>query len=100
MGFRLLLRMRVQAGSEGKFEEVWRSVGDAFARHPACLGQCLSRDAEDQGVYYVVSDWVDEPRFREFQGSTQHREHQARLAPYRFDASMTTMHVVHEISGR
>jgi heme-degrading monooxygenase HmoA len=82
-----------------EFEKVWLEVGDSVTAHPANLGQWLSRSADENGVYYIVSDWVDEPRFREFETSDRHLEHRQKLHPYRSGGSMTTMHVVAALPG-
>jgi heme-degrading monooxygenase HmoA len=68
-------------------------------RH-ANRGQWLSKSAEEDGIYFVVSDWDDEPRFREFEHSEGHLHHRQKLHPYRIDGSMTTMHVVCEMAAR
>ncbi|GGV39999.1 antibiotic biosynthesis monooxygenase [Actinomadura cremea] len=99
VAFRVMLRMQIKPGVEAEFEDVWRSVGDVITGHPANLGQWLMRSAEEPGIYYIVSDWVDEPRFREFEHSDEHVEHRQKLHPYRSGGSMTTMHVVHRLRG-
>jgi heme oxygenase (mycobilin-producing) len=97
--FRVMLRMHIHPGMEQEFEETWAAIGDGITGHPANLGQWLSRSAEEDGVYYVVSDWVDEPQFRSFEHSEQHLRHRTRLHPYRSGGSMTTMWVVREMTG-
>jgi heme-degrading monooxygenase HmoA len=97
--FRVLLRMQVKPGCEADFEQTWLDVGDAVTSHPACLGQWLSRSADEDSVYYIVSDWVDEPRFREFETSERHRRHREQLHPYRSGGSMATMTVVAHLPG-
>jgi heme-degrading monooxygenase HmoA len=97
--FRVMLRMHIHPGMERDFEETWHRVGKAIVDQPANLGQWLSKSAEEENIYYVVSDWVDEPRFREFETSEEHLEHRTKLHPYRSAGSMTTMHVVHEMTG-
>ncbi|WP_089099009.1 antibiotic biosynthesis monooxygenase family protein [Streptomyces hyaluromycini] len=97
--FRVMLRMEIRAGMETDFERVWREVGDSVTGHPANLGQWLSRSAEEDGIYYIVSDWVDEPQFREFETSDRHLAHRTKLHPYRRGGSMTTMHVVAALAG-
>ncbi|MFB9364633.1 antibiotic biosynthesis monooxygenase family protein [Kitasatospora sp. NPDC001664] len=97
--FRVMLRMQINPGMEGDFERVWREVGDSVTDHPANLGQWLSRSAEESGVYWIVSDWTDEPRFREFETSDRHLTHRQKLHPYRSAGSMTTMHVVAALAG-
>ncbi|WP_326944843.1 antibiotic biosynthesis monooxygenase [Amycolatopsis sp. NBC_00348] len=96
--FRVMLRMEIKPGLGGEFERVWAEIGDSVTSHPANLGQWLSRSDED-GVYYIVSDWVDEPRFREFETSDRHLEHRQKLHPFRSGGSMTTMHVVAHLAG-
>jgi len=99
MTFRVMLRMQIHPGRERDFEQKWYAIGDGITGHPANLGQWLSRSAEEEGVYYVISDWVDEPRFREFEHSPQHVEHRTALHPYRSGGSMTTMSVVYTMTG-
>ncbi|BCL21973.1 antibiotic biosynthesis monooxygenase family protein [Streptomyces tuirus] len=97
--FRVMLRMQIKSGMEHEFEKVWQEVGDSVTTHPANLGQWLSRSAEEDGIYYIVSDWVDEALFREFETSDRHLEHRQKLHPYRSGGSMTTMHVVAALAG-
>ncbi|OXM62284.1 antibiotic biosynthesis monooxygenase [Amycolatopsis sp. KNN50.9b] len=97
--FRVVLRMEIEPGMERDFERVWLEIGDSVTTHPASLGQWLARDADDPGVYYITSDWVDEPRFREFETSRRHIEHRRKLHPYRTGGSMSTMHVVAHVPG-
>jgi heme-degrading monooxygenase HmoA len=97
--FRVMLRMVVKPGAEPDFERVWLEIGDGVTDHPANLGQWLSRSIDESGVYYIVSDWVDEPRFREFETSARHLEHRQKLHPFRSGGSMTTMHVVAHLPG-
>ncbi|MFA1548290.1 antibiotic biosynthesis monooxygenase [Actinomadura chokoriensis] len=99
--FRVMLRMNIHPGMEQEFEETWHKVGHAITEHPANLRQWLSRgEGEEDGVYYVVSDWVSEPGFREFEQSPEHLDHRTRLHPFRASASMVTMNVVYEMTGR
>ncbi|MET0425256.1 MAG: antibiotic biosynthesis monooxygenase family protein [Actinoplanes sp.] len=96
--FRVMLRMEIKPGAEEEFERVWTQIGDSVTSHPANLGQWLSR-SDEKGVYYIVSDWVDEPRFREFETSHRHLEHREKLHPYRTGGAMTTMQVVAFLPG-
>ncbi|MFG2986812.1 antibiotic biosynthesis monooxygenase family protein [Streptomyces sp. NPDC048258] len=99
--FRVMLRMQIKPGMGAEFERVWKEVGESVTSHPANIGQSLSHGAEkdEEGVYYIVSDWVDEPQFRAFETSDTHLEHRTKLHPYRSGGSMTTMHVVAGIAG-
>jgi heme-degrading monooxygenase HmoA len=102
--FRVVLRMLVKPGMAAEFERVWLEIGDAVTSHPANLGQWLARADEETenetgNVYYIVSDWVDEPRFREFETSDRHLEHREKLHPYRSGGSMTTMRIVAHLPG-
>ena len=97
--FRVMLRMQIKSGLEDEFEKTWRDVGGSVTSHPANLGQWLSRADEEQGIYYIVSDWVDEPRFREFETSDRHLEHRKQLHPFRSGGSMTTMRVIAHLPG-
>lgn len=96
--FRVMLRMEIISGQEGDFERTWHRIGETVTSHPANLGQSLARSADEDGVYYVVSDWTDEPRFREFEHSDVHLAHRVQLHPYRSGGSMTAMHVVYRMA--
>ncbi|GAA1262206.1 antibiotic biosynthesis monooxygenase [Kitasatospora nipponensis] len=100
MAFRVMLRMEVKPGSEDDFVAEWRRGTDAVTGHPANLGQWLSRDTAVPGTYWIVSDWLDEPRFRAFEESAAHLEHRAKLHPYRSGGSFHTMEIVEHIGGR
>jgi heme-degrading monooxygenase HmoA len=97
--FRIMLRMLIKPGMEEDFARVWSEVGDSVTSHPANLGQWLCRGEEEAGVYYIISDWVDELRFREFETSAGHLEHRQKLHPFRSGGSMVTMRVVAVLPG-
>jgi heme oxygenase (mycobilin-producing) len=97
--YRVVLRMQVLPGLQEQFEEAWSDGARAIAQERANLGQWLSRSDDEENVYYIVSDWVDEPSFREYERSERHRLHRARLHPYRSSGSMTTMRVVEATTG-
>ncbi|MET8005467.1 antibiotic biosynthesis monooxygenase family protein [Nonomuraea glycinis] len=96
-GFRVLLRMRIRAGLENDFEATWLRVGDAVTADPANRGQWLMADQDEPGIYYIVSDWVNEAGFRRFEQSAEHVEHRERLHPYRSDGSMVTSRIVYHL---
>lgn len=96
--FRVMLRMRIWPGMEAEFERVWQEVGNSIASHPANLQQWLCR-SDEEATYYIVSDWVDESEFREFELSEQHRTFRQTLQPYRASGSMATMEVVVDLPG-
>ncbi|MFE3140628.1 antibiotic biosynthesis monooxygenase family protein [Streptomyces scopuliridis] len=100
MAFRVMLRMEVPADLGARFEEEWRRGTGTVTDHPANLGQWLSRATDEEGTYYIVSDWLDERRFREFENSPAHREHRAKLHPFRSGGSFHTMEIVAHIRGR
>lgn len=97
--FRVMLRMEIKPGMEEEFEAKWIEVGDSVTSHPANLGQWLSKSIDEPGVYYIVSDWVDEPQFRVFEHSDRHLDHRTKLHPYRSGGSMITMNVVAHLRG-
>jgi heme-degrading monooxygenase HmoA len=92
--FRVMLRFDINPGMEADFEQTWLSIGSVITDHPANLGQWLMKDSAQDSTYYVISDWVDEPRFREFEHSDEHVEHRKKLHPYRHGGAMFTMNVV------
>lgn len=97
--FRVMLRMRIRPGAEEEFERTWLTIGKAVTDHPANIGQWLLRGDEDEPVYYIISDWTDEPRFREFEHSAEHLEHRKQLHPYRTGGEMWTMRPVFQMRG-
>lgn len=97
--FRVMLRMHIHQGMEEDFEKTWHKVGEAVTSHPANVCQWLSRDANDPSVYYVTSDWVDEPGFRKFEHSDEHVAHRTKLQRFRSTGTMITMQVVREMTG-
>ncbi|MER6108913.1 antibiotic biosynthesis monooxygenase family protein [Streptomyces hirsutus] len=97
MTHRVILRMEVFPELAGDFERTWGEVGEAISREPHNLGQTLVRDTEEQGVYWVLTDWTDEPRFRAFETSPAHVEHRQRLRPYRRGGSMNVTELVRHI---
>ncbi|MFC9931174.1 antibiotic biosynthesis monooxygenase family protein [Streptomyces sp. NPDC127190] len=99
MTFRVTLRMEIKPGAEQAFVEEWNRGTDAVTGHPANLGQWLCKDTGVDGVYWIVSDWLDEPRFRAFENSPAHLEHRAKLHPYRSGGSFHTMEVTAHIPG-
>ena len=100
MTFRVMLRMEIEPGREAAFERVWRRGTNAVTGHPANLGQSLSRSTDEESTYYIVSDWVDEKQFREFENSPAHLEHRATLHPFRRNGSFHTMELVEHIEGQ
>jgi heme-degrading monooxygenase HmoA len=96
--FRVMLRMEIKNGMEDAFESTWLKIGDSVTSHPANLGQWLCR-SDEPGVYYITSDWVNEPGFREFETSDRHIDHRQKLHPYRSGGAMHTMHVVAHLPG-
>ena len=95
--FRVLLRVELVPERAGEFEQAWYDIGAVVTRHPANLGQWLARSSTEEHVYYIVSDWIDEPRFREFEKSQDHLEHRKALHPFRTGGSMATMQVVYDL---
>jgi heme-degrading monooxygenase HmoA len=97
--FRIMLTMRIHPGREAEFEQTWLSIGDVVTSHPANLGQWLVRSEDEPSTYYIVSDWVDEARFREFERSERHLEHRQALHPLRASGSMVTGNVLTHLTG-
>jgi len=97
--FRVVLRMQTIPGRAEEFEQAWVAGAAIIMEEPANLGQSLSKSADEDNVYYIVSDWVDEPGFREYERSQRHVEHRSRLHPYRVSGSMMTMSMIDEMIG-
>lgn len=92
-----MLRMEIDPDRRREFERTWRDVGTGIAREPANRGQTLVRSVEDESVYYVITDWADEPSFRSFELSEAHVENRRRLAPYRRGGEMILTQTVYEL---
>jgi heme oxygenase (mycobilin-producing) len=97
--FRVMLRLNIIPGKEREFEQTWLEIGKVVTDQDANIGQWLLRSNDEDGVYYIMSDWVDEPRFRAFERSDEHVEHRQKLHPYRTGGSMATMRVVFDLRG-
>ncbi|MFE3140606.1 antibiotic biosynthesis monooxygenase family protein [Streptomyces scopuliridis] len=92
--------MEIFPGLGPGFEATWLEVGRAIAREPANLGQMLVRAVEEEDVYYVVTDWTDEPGFRAFERSQAHIGHRLRIGPFRRRGEMVLTQGVFELPGR
>ncbi|WP_019869956.1 antibiotic biosynthesis monooxygenase family protein [Salinispora oceanensis] len=92
--FRVLLTVQVVSGREVEFEHEWLAGRDVIAGHPSNRGHWLSRAKNDSSTYYVMSDWIDEASFREFERSKAHLSHRQKLHPFRVSGSMVTMSVL------
>ena len=97
--FRVVLRMNTLPGSGEDFEREWIAGAGVIAKESANLAQWLSKSVDEENVYYIVSDWADERRFREYERSERHLKHRSRLHPYRASGSMASMKLIHETIG-
>lgn len=97
--FRVALRMNTLPGKGEEFERAWVAGAGLIAKESANIGQWLSKSADEENVYYIVSDWTDEPRFREYERSERHLTHRSQLHPFRASGSMAVMNVIHETIG-
>jgi heme-degrading monooxygenase HmoA len=97
--FRVMLRMQIHPGMEGEFEQAWLAADADLAAEPASLERWLLRSSTEGGVYYIISDWVNEDGFRAFENSASHLAHRTKLHPYRSSGSFTVMHEVHHVAG-
>lgn len=95
--FRVMLRMEVKPGLERAFEDAWVSGAAAIDAEAANLGQWLSKSADEEAVYFIVSDWTDEASFRAYEQTDRHSEHRTRLHPFRVRGSMSVSHVLHQL---
>jgi len=99
MTYRVLLRMEVAPGAAADFEQVWHQGADVITGQPANIGQWLCRSEDEPDVYHIISDWTDEPSFREYEQSQEHLEHRKTLHPYRLRGSMATATVLADLKG-
>ncbi|MFC4587727.1 antibiotic biosynthesis monooxygenase family protein [Sphaerisporangium corydalis] len=100
--YRVMVKMRIHPGMEREFERTWREIAAAIARHPDNAGQSLAKSPDEDGVYYIVSDWADEERFHRFEHSPEHAANRMRLDPFRDPAgtSMIPMVVASRLGSR
>ncbi|MEV6982140.1 antibiotic biosynthesis monooxygenase [Sphaerisporangium sp. NPDC051017] len=100
--YRVMVKMRVHPGMERDFERTWREIAATIARQPANVGQSLAKSPDEDGVYYIVSDWENEEKFRRFEHSPEHAANRMRLDPFRDSActSMIPMVVAERLGGR
>lgn len=93
--YRVMVKMRIHPGMERDFEKTWRDIATTIARHPANITQSIAKSPDEDGIYYITSDWQNKQRFHEFEHSPEHAANRMRLDPYRDPAgtSMTPMHV-------
>ncbi|MFJ8107272.1 antibiotic biosynthesis monooxygenase family protein [Streptomyces sp. NPDC096132] len=96
--FRVLLTVRVKPGMGADFEKVWAEGSAEVTAQPANLGHTLAHSAQEDDVYYVVSDWTDRDAFFTFESSPGHVRHREKLHPYRESGSLAMMQVLE--SGR
>jgi heme oxygenase (mycobilin-producing) len=97
--YRVMLKFTVTQGTEAAFERVWFGIAERVRSTPGNLEQWLMRDADHASTYYLISDWTDEARFREFERSPEHAADRASLTPFRYGVSMATMWVLRHFSG-
>ncbi|WP_020673767.1 SRPBCC family protein [Amycolatopsis nigrescens] len=97
--FRVLLRFDVHPGTEERFEQTWLSIAERIGREPANQGQWLMKSTDEEAVYYVVSEWTDATSFRAFELSSEHVENRRRLDEFRRGGSMTSLALVHALTG-
>jgi len=90
-----MLRLQIHPGMEREFERAWLAADADLAGAAANRGRWLLRSSDEDGVYFIMSDWVDETGFRAFERSEVHLAHRAKLHPYRSGGSFATMRVVH-----
>jgi heme-degrading monooxygenase HmoA len=92
--FRVLLTVEVRPGMEEAFERAWQEGSKEVTAQPANLGHSLARSAQEESVYYVVSDWTDRESFLAFESSPEHLRHRETLHPFRSGGSLALMHLV------
>ncbi|MGW5869057.1 antibiotic biosynthesis monooxygenase family protein [Streptomyces sp. NPDC055239] len=95
--FRVILRMEVFPEMTADFEKVWLSIGESIAHEPANRGQVLVRSTEEEGIYFVFTDWSNEQEFRDFELSHRHTLNRQRLKPFRRSGTMDVTEVVHRL---
>lgn len=92
--FRVLLTVHVKQGKEAEFERVWAEGSKEVTAQSANLGHTLARSAQEESVYYVVSDWTDRESFLAFESSAEHVRHREKLHPFRTGGSLALMTLV------
>lgn len=96
---RVILRMEVFPEMAADFEKVWLSIGESIAHEPANRGQVLLRSTQEEGVYFVFTDWSSEQEFRDFELSHRHTLNRQRLKPFRRSGAMDVTQLIHRLDA-
>lgn len=96
-GLRVLLHIDVASGREAEFETLWQEHARYVNTVPGNRGQSLLRRTGQPGGYVVITDWTDEPTFREFEKSEAQQEYLKRLWPMRVSGMMVLTETVHSL---
>ncbi|MBA2558653.1 MAG: antibiotic biosynthesis monooxygenase [Propionibacteriales bacterium] len=100
MSVRIVLEMRVLDSCEpADFLREWDNVSKAVATFSGNLGQALGRSLLDDRIFFVTSDWIDEPSFRAFETSERQDELTAGLRSLRASARMNVQQILIEHKG-
>jgi heme-degrading monooxygenase HmoA len=94
---RVVLTMTVPAANAEAFESAWQGAAEYAGRRPGCLAQTLGRQAGDELVYHVSSEWTDLDTFRSFERSAGQDEATAGLRRLRSSARMEWYEVVETV---
>jgi heme-degrading monooxygenase HmoA len=86
--------MKVKAGHEGDFEQVWRGIAERVRREPGNVGQALLRDSSDPSSFVVMSDWESREAFGRFERSPEQDALTAPLRALRESARMSIYDVL------
>jgi quinol monooxygenase YgiN len=91
--YRILLEVRVDAARGAELERTWRRMAAVAARRPENIAQSLARDRAEPGVYFVISDWVDEASYDRFARAPEHRALADAMRGLDATVRVTGMHI-------
>ncbi|WP_226367038.1 antibiotic biosynthesis monooxygenase [Pseudonocardia sp. ICBG162] len=80
-GFRAVIELEMTGTDAVRFVAEWPRMAEEVAEAPGCLEQWLFGPDRDGVV--IMSDWVDEDAFHDFEAGPVHAAHRTRIASVR-----------------
>src|SRR5690606_27945941 len=96
---RATLYLKIKAGHEDEFQQVWKGIAEQVAKAPGNVRQSLLRDPNDPSSFVLTSDWSDREKFHAFETSPEQDDLTAPIRSLRETARMTVLDFVYDIQG-
>jgi heme-degrading monooxygenase HmoA len=88
----------VANGMKGEVTRAFRDRPRLVDDAPGFLGLEVFTSSDDAAIFHLVTRWTDEPSFRRWHGSDEHRESHAWMPKgLKLDASFTRVQVLERI---